>query len=159
MTFTPEDQLHLRAASGYIALGMNLDANAELEKIIPEHRHLPQVLVFRLQIYHALEKWELMQTVAKRLATTEPENPQWWASWASATRRADSIDAARLILVNGLERHPASAVILYNLASYLCQLGNLEESKAKLKLAFELDDSLRLQAMEDEDLEPVWAAV
>src|SRR5690242_2587376 len=103
MTFTDEDQHHLEAASGYIELGLHLDANAELEKITPELRVLPQVLAFRLQIYQALEKWELMQVVAKTLAMTQPGNTQWWISWAYATRRADCLASARLILENALE--------------------------------------------------------
>ena len=44
---------------------MFLDANAELEKIDPEVRHVPEVLAVRVQIYRALKKWELMQIVGK----------------------------------------------------------------------------------------------
>src|SRR5471032_1248468 len=84
---------------------------------------------------------------------------QWCISWANATRRANSIDAARLIFVNAAERHPAAAVIQYNLACYSCQLGDLEEAKARLKLAFELDAKLRLDAMDDVDLEPLWGSL
>ena len=56
---------------------MFLDANAELEEIDPEVRHVPEVLVVRLSVYHALKKWEVMQTVAQRLALDDPKNPQW----------------------------------------------------------------------------------
>jgi hypothetical protein len=38
------DRSHLRAAHGYIALGMFEEANAELEEIDPFCRHLPEVL-------------------------------------------------------------------------------------------------------------------
>lgn len=46
MTLTLEDEHHLQAASGYIELGMHLDANDELEQV----RTLPQVLVVRRRI-------------------------------------------------------------------------------------------------------------
>jgi len=46
--------------------------------------------------------------------------------------------------------------IRYNLACYLCQLGDLESAKGYLKRAFEIDSSWRLQALEDEDLKPLW---
>lgn len=151
MTFTQEDQHHLEAASGYIELGLHLYANEELEKITPELRVLPQVLAFRLHIYQALEKW-----VAKTLAMTQPSNAQWWISWAYATRRADCLAAARLILENALEPHPACAIIHYNLACYECQLGNVDAAKDRLKKAFETDIGLRAQALEDEDLEQLW---
>lgn len=68
MPLSAEDEKHLIAAQGYVELGMWLDANAELEEIDPKVRHLPEVLEVRVRIYRALEKWELMQTVAKSLA-------------------------------------------------------------------------------------------
>ena len=55
---------HLTAAQGYVEMGMFMDANAELEEIDAEVRHEPEVLEVRVQIYRALDKCELMQTVA-----------------------------------------------------------------------------------------------
>ncbi len=135
------------------------DANEELEEIDAESRHLPEVLAIRLHIYRTLEKWELMQTVAKRLVLDDPDNVQWTASWAEATRRADSIDAARLILLNAVEEQPSSAVLQYNLACYESLLGDAEVAKARLQHAFKLDPSLRMKALEDEDLRAVWEAL
>ena len=60
------------------------DADAELEKIDREVRHVPEVLEVRLEIYQGLEKWELMRVVAKNLAGYDPDNAQWWISWAAA---------------------------------------------------------------------------
>jgi tetratricopeptide (TPR) repeat protein len=98
-----------------------------------------------------------MQLVATRLALIDPDNAQWAVSWAYAARRVDSIDAARLILLNAVERSPALAIFHYNLACYECQLGNVEEAKCRLKRAFELDPRYRLKALDEEDLESVWA--
>ena len=70
----------------------------------------------RVQIYGALKKWELMQTVAKKLAQYDPDKAEWTADWAYATRRADCIEAARLILLEAVERLPNEAVFHYNLA-------------------------------------------
>lgn len=41
-------QRRIRAAQGYIELGMFLDANAELEDIEPEKRDASEVLAFRV---------------------------------------------------------------------------------------------------------------
>ena len=84
-------------------MGMFLDANAELDEIDPERRHLPEILEVRMHIFCALKKWELMRTVAKELALSDPENVQWTVSWAYATRRADCIEAARRILISAAE--------------------------------------------------------
>ena len=69
------DQLHLRAAAGYIELGMFEEANGELEEIDPFCRHLPETLLARLAIYHGLEKWELLAVIAKKLAEWNPTEP------------------------------------------------------------------------------------
>ena len=132
MPLVENDLKHLTAAQGYVSLGMFDDAHSELEEIDPEVRHLPEVLEVRVLIYRALKKWELMQVVAKQLALHDPEEPQWTVSWAFATRRADSIEQARIILVNAIERMPNVAIFHYNLACYLCQLGELERARTTL---------------------------
>src|SRR5687767_14731948 len=76
--------------------------NAELEEIDPDVRHVPEVLEVRLEIYRALEKWELMQVVARKLAQYDPTDIQWTVSWAYATRRAECIEAAKAILLEAV---------------------------------------------------------
>ena len=152
----PENERMLVAAQGYLELGLPLEANNEIENMSAEVRHLPAVLEVRVQIYRALEKWELMQTVAKQLALHDPDEPQFTIWWAYATRRADSLDAARLILVNAVERLPEVPIFLFNLACYESQLGDIERAKKHLGHAIELRGDLRLRALKDEDLRPLW---
>ena len=156
MPLETKDQRHLTAAEGYAELGLYLDANAELDEIEPEVRHIPEVLAVRVRIYLALEKWELMRTVAARLASHDPEHAQWAVLLAYATRRAQSIEAAKLILLEAVERQPEAAVLHYNLACYECQLEELETAKSRLRHAFKLDEKWRLIALDDEDLRPLW---
>lgn len=156
MPLEPDDLPFLLAAQGYLELGMFLDADAELERIDPERRHLPEILEVRMHIFCALKKWELMQAVAKSLALLDPENVHWIVSWAFATRRADCIEVARRILVNAVERQEDEALFHFNLACYECQLGNLDGAKERLKRAFVLNRSYRALALDDEDLEPLW---
>jgi tetratricopeptide (TPR) repeat protein len=149
----------ISAAQGYIELGMPLEANDELEQVDPDQRAHTEVLGIRVRIYCALKNWYLMQTVAKRLTLIEPEKAEWAISWAYATRRADSLNAARIILVDAIDRLPDTAVLHYNLACYECQLGNLDEAKSRLKRAFALEPQYRLVALDDEDLEAVWLSL
>lgn len=159
MTEDSDSEQKILAAQGYVELGMFLDANAELEGIDAESRHLPEVLAIRLEVYRGLQKWELMQTVAKRLLAHEPDNVQWIVSSAYATRRAESIEGAKVILLEAVERKPQVAILHYNLACYECQLGDVEVAKARLQHAFKLDPSLRMKALEDPDLEEVWGSL
>jgi hypothetical protein len=159
MPLIPDDQRHLTAAEGYAALGLYLDANAELEEIDAEVRHVAEVLTVRLEIYRGLERWELMRTVAGRLAAHDPDNAQWSISLAFATRRAQSIEAARRILLEAVERLSKEPILHYNLACYECQLGELEVAKARLAHAFRLEPKCRLMALDDDDLAPLWASL
>lgn len=55
MPLEPENAQHLTAAEGYLARRMHLEANAELEEIDPDVRHIPEVLQVRVALYHAME--------------------------------------------------------------------------------------------------------
>jgi hypothetical protein len=67
MPLEHEDHRHRMAAKGYVELEMRLGANEGPELLNSDVRIDPEVLVVRLTIYSALEKWELMETVARRL--------------------------------------------------------------------------------------------
>src|SRR5262245_44653073 len=123
------------------------DANDELEKLDAFNRAAPEVLAVRLAIYQGLEKWELLQQIAKRLKEVEPDNIQWTISLAYATRRAYSIDVAMQILLSAEAKFPKEGAIPYNLACYYCQLGKIETAKGYLKKAFEIDLDWRKAAL------------
>ena len=73
-----------------------------------------------------------------------------------ATRRANDLNAARDILVASLSKFPREAIIYYNLACYDCQLGEIDSARQYLKQAFRIDPNWISQALEDEDLKPLW---
>jgi len=153
------DEQHSQAAIGYVELGMYQEADAELDKIDPLCRAAPEVLAVRLGIYAGLQKWELMQVVAEKLANYDPAEAQWRISFAYATRRAESIEKARKILLNALVSHPEEPTIHYNLACYESQLGNLSAAKQHLIKATKADSKFKLMALDDPDLEPLWAKI
>ncbi len=156
MPLEPPDQKFFEAACGYAQLGMFLDANEELEKVDPYKRTAPEILALHVAIYRGLKKWELMAAISKRLAEFQPDDVQWMVSFAYAVRRANSIEAAKEILLEAEQKFPKEAIIKYNLACYFCQLGNLESAREYLKRTFEINPNWRLQALEDEDLKPLW---
>jgi len=153
------DLQHCQAAAGYVELSMFLEANTELDKIDPFNRAAPEVLALRIAIYRGLEKWELMQEIAKRLADFQPDDIQWTISFAYATRRADSIPAAKEVLLNAESKFPKEAAIKYNLACYFCQTGEIQNAKNYLRKAFEIDLNWRMAALEDEDLKLLWESL
>ena len=143
------DELHLRAGHDYIELELFEEANAELEEIDPFCRHLPEVLIARLAIYHDLKKWDLLAVVAGQLVDWNPQEPSFFVELAYATRRTESIHAAHAILTRAASLHPTDATIQFNLACYEAQMGSLDRAKAHLKRATEIDARFRLMALRD----------
>lgn len=152
----PSIEHHLRAAQGYIELGMFVEAANELECIAPEDRVHPSVVPYRYVIYSAMEKWDLAAATAGLMAKLHPEDPEWWIRWAYSTRRCQSIQDARQILLDAERLHPQHAMIQFNLGCYACQIGNLEEAKSRVAAAISLDGKYRAMALDDPDLEPLW---
>jgi predicted Zn-dependent protease len=140
-------------------LGLNLDANAELEEITADVRHLPEVLKVRFVIYSALEKWELAETVAERLVAAERDKPLWHLSLATAICRTRGMEQAASILRIAVEDLPREASLQYHLAQYECLPGDLVEARARLATAFRLDGKLRLQALDEPNLNPLWESI
>src|SRR6478752_41795 len=122
MPLESPDREFFNAAVGYAQLGMFLEANDQLENIDPFNRVAPEVLALRVDIYRGLRKWDLMREISQRLYESDPINIQWAVSYAYATRRTESVNAARDILINALPKFPREAIIHYNLACYDCQL-------------------------------------
>jgi Tfp pilus assembly protein PilF len=56
-----------------------------------------------------------------------------------------------------IDNFPDNATIHFNLGCYLCQLGDNERAKAHVARAVELDLDFRSKALDDPDLEPLWA--
>jgi predicted Zn-dependent protease len=100
-----------------------------------------------------------MAELTGRLTEFEADNPQWSVLLAYATRRANSIEAAKEILLSAEAKFPKEAVIKYNLACYECQLGNLGVARNYLKQAFKNDLNWRKIALDDVDLMPLWEAL
>jgi tetratricopeptide (TPR) repeat protein len=156
MQLDPKDERHLNAAQGYAMLQMYSDAEEELRQLSRGLDAVPEVLIARLLVYQGLKKWEGLRSIALQLMALQPGNSQWPISLAYATRRCDSIEVARNILVVAQKKHPNEAIIPYNIACYDCQLGNLESAKGYLEHAIQLSPKIKPMAMEDEDLKPLW---
>jgi tetratricopeptide (TPR) repeat protein len=145
-------QRHVLASSGYLELGMFDDAATVLEEIAPEDKTRNEVLGARDGIYMAAKKWDMAAAVASHLVKVDPENAGWWISLAYALRRAESVEKAEAILLRAQAIHPKVAMIAFNLACYASVVGRMEEAKARLRHAVDLDNGIRKLAIDDEDL-------
>jgi Tfp pilus assembly protein PilF len=148
--------LTLEAAKGSPELCVPDSAWEEIESIPAEDRAHPTVLWMRLEIYRKKQKWDGMVEIAKHLVKVEPHNPCHWVHLAWAERRAINVEKAEQTLIGALDQFPEVGTIHYNIACYCCVSGRVDEGKERLERAFELDPSLRVDALDDEDLVGVW---
>ena len=150
---------HLKRAGGYFELEMFEEAERELRALPDDDPWLKKKKVFQVAIRQEIKDWANMRTIARELRFLYPDEEDWWVSDAFATRRSETIEEARKILLDGLAVHYDSAIIRYNLACYACVLGHPGECLDFLKEAVRRDGKYREMAMEDEDLEDVKEAL
>ena len=148
-------KVHWERASGYFALEMFDEAERELMALPKEEPWDKNARMLLLAIRQEQENWSFAQDIARGLRLEFPDEADWWVSDAYATRRCDSIESAREILLKGLTLHEDSSIIRYNLACYACVLENLRECMEFLKEAVVEDEKYKLMALEDDDLKGV----
>lgn len=153
---TQGDKVRLEAADGFLGLGMAQDAWDELEQIEASNRGLPPVLKVRLEVARAMEKWEMVEAVARHLAKIEPEESLHVFSLAQAMRHLKGPEAALAVYEFAADRWPDFAHLRVAMAVELCALDRITDAKRMLKVAVEKDPQLREVILDHPGLEAVW---
>src|SRR6266481_5257764 len=78
------DQRYLDPVEGWLGLGDWREANEDLDRIRPELRGHPSVLLARCQIYVKAEKWDRLSRSRRRLSMRRPRNEE--AGFSDRTR-------------------------------------------------------------------------
>ena len=139
-------------------MGDHLEANKELERITAKLRAHPDVLELRWQIYAKAKKWDACLDIAKAITELAPDRSYGWIHLSYALLELKRTTEAWENLLVASVRFPQEPTIAYNLACYACQLGRLSDGQGLLEKAFQLGDpkKLKLMALDDPDLEPLW---
>ena len=155
--FTGADQIHLQAAEGWLGLGDYLSASDELNQITPSLRSTPDVLNLRCEIYSAAENRPLAADAAYSLTQFSPEDEMAWLRYCDALHELQCTAQARDTLLQVILCFPDCALMRYNLARYECRLGNLDQAREHLAVAFTLRGGLQLcpRACDEPDLSPL----
>ncbi len=132
----PDDK-HLEAAEGWLELGNYLEANEELEQITPRLRAHPFVLEMRYKIYVEAEKWDGAVEIARTLSEMLPDNSWGYIHFAYALHALKRTKEAYEVLIPVVDKF-SNSTMLYNLACYSCQLGQIKESMSWLEKAIDL---------------------
>lgn len=163
----PPDSHHLNAAEGWLELGNHIEANEELERIEPLLRTDPAVLELRWRIYAQAKQWTPCVNIAQALTKLAPADVNGWIHLAYSLRRVEGggLKEAQATLMSVVGKFPNVPTIPYNLACYAVQLKQIDEAQhwwnQALESARKTDcfDAIRLMALEDPDLEPLWSGI
>ena len=146
---------HLTVATGYLELGMPRDADAELRQLNVTQRKDWRVLALRVAICQELGSWDQMLDISRYLACVQPDESQWVICTAHAMRKVHSLEAARETLLRAKRSFPEEAAILYHLACYEAQLGDLEKARVYLRSAIKISPAHRALARKNPELAAV----
>lgn len=150
-------KMGLRAAEGYLELGMPEEAMREFLSLPRDIKLGIEGLSLLMEIHRVEEEWEQMESVAERLWQVEPENVARWIDWAIALRLSNSILSARVLLIEALERFPDEGLVHFHLACCECQLGNLPSARTHLMESKKRCRICRVLALTDEgELQSIW---
>ena len=159
----PPDTHCFLAAVGWIELGNLAEARAELAQVSAAQQAQPDVLELRWSIAAAENRWEEALQVAETLVRRAPRRSSGWLYQAYALRRVPngSIQKAWEALLPAFDKFPKEPTVPFNLSCYACQLQQLDVARDWLHRAVAVGgkEKIKQMALEDADLEPLWAEI
>lgn len=164
-SLAPGDLLRLRAAHGWLELGLPQEGLREVESVSEPARLHPATLDVHRAIAASTGDWATAHHVGDLLVQHHPRLDVGWIQRAYAARRMPGGGLALALqqLLPALDRFPACTIIPYNLACYACQLKDLPQARRWYAEAEQREasqpspshGSTRKMALEDADLEPL----
>lgn len=142
----------LRAASGWLDLGLPRDALEELCLLPLALQTQQKVLELKLHAQMECEAWNAAADTARLLCVQHPTAPEFFLRAAYCLHETGDTLAARNQLLRGPKALFEMAVFHYNLACYLWTLGEQARARSHLSHAISMDASYRSEALADRDL-------
>jgi predicted Zn-dependent protease len=159
----PPDTHYLSAAIGWLGLGNQGEAKAELASISAARQNHPDVLEVRWAIYSEAKDWDPALQVARALIQEAPERAAGWIFQAYALRRSRNggLQQAWDALRPASDRFPRQPIIPFNLACYSCQMHRLEEARFWLARAVQIGgkQDIKPMALAEPDLRALWEEI
>ena len=120
------------------------------------------MLALRWAIYAKAEKHDMAFEVARGLVELVPDDASSWLKQAESLRKmpGGGAKAALDSLLPVADRFPDDVALLYSLACYSCQAGDLKSAWSWLQRAMDKGgDKIKLVALDDKELEPLWVDI
>jgi len=159
----PPDTHCFLGAVGWLELGNLAEARAELAQVSEGQQEHPDVLELRWSISAEEKRWDEALQIAQAQVRRAPMRSSGWLHQAYALRRGPtgSIQKAWEALLPAFDKFPKEPTIPFNLSCYACQLRQLDVARDWLNRALAVGgkEKIKQMALEDTDLEPLWAEI
>jgi Flp pilus assembly protein TadD len=142
----------LRAAAGWLELGLADEALYELQSLPKEVQRLRAALELKLSAQMEREQWNAASETARLLCLKAEDEPEFFLRAAFCLHETGDTLAACNQLLHGPKLLFEMAIFHYNLACYLWTLGEGPRARSHLKQAIEMDRSFLAFAKGDRDL-------
>lgn len=127
---------------------------------LPPGTH-PHILLVHWERHSRSGHWQSALAVAESLVEALPLEPIGWIYRSFALQQLGRLQEASQLLLRGARKFPADWRIAYNLACYVCQLGDKAGAWNWLHRASELGEAVGVKslALEDPCFKPLWERV
>ncbi|NQX00451.1 hypothetical protein HQ447_07305 [bacterium] len=142
----------LRAAAGWLELGLADQALYELQSLPADVQRLRAALELKLAAQMARELWNAASETARLLCLKAEDEPEFFLRAAYCLHETGDTLAACNQLLRGPRTLFEMAVFHYNLACYLWTLGDGPRARSHLQQAIAMDESFLESARGDRDL-------
>ena len=142
----------MRAASGWLDLGLADEALLELETLPTDVRNQREVLELKLAAQMVNQSWNPASDTARLLCLKAADEPLFFLRAAFCLHETGDTLAACNWLLRGPKTLFEMPVFHYNLACYLWTLGEANRARSHLKQAITMDGSFLATARDDHDL-------
>jgi tetratricopeptide (TPR) repeat protein len=142
----------IRAATGWLELGMPADALEELKSLSLVEQGQHRAMELKLAAEMAMMMWKDASATALKLCEQASDEPDFFLSAAYCLHEMGSTVEARNCLENGPASLHELPVFHYNMACYLWKIGDQEPAKQYLMNAISMDENFLEAAKVDKDL-------
>jgi predicted Zn-dependent protease len=153
---SPETQRALDAADGYLYLGLNREALAELRGLNTEEKQTRSAMLAQIRVLLHLRRWKEAEALSGRGLEMHPDEEEFTVQRVFALHQLEKGDEAFQVLLSAPEWIRRTGILHYNLACYEARLGDLKTARRCIDTAIELNGAMKKNARTDPDLAGLW---
>ena len=147
----------LRAAEGYVFLGLYREALGELD-FIPEYEHDDcDVMIARIRVLLHLRRWKKASRLSARGAALHTSEDEFTVQRAFALHQLKCGEQAARVLLDAPEWIRRTGILHYNLGCYEARWGNLTVARQCVQAAIQINSAIKKNARQDPDLADLWS--